>query len=90
MTYHFCDLTYEDKSIVKKALTSTPKTNKSQELEYICKILSETKIKIKRTSDNIPNVRDRLNSLNTQIRSNEIIIKPAGERFIVVVINKYY
>ena len=68
----------------------SPKNNENQELEAICKNLSETKINIKRNSDNIPNLRDGLNSLMTKIRSNEIIIKPADKRSIVVVISEYY
>ena len=46
--------------------------------------MSETKIDIKRASDNIPNLRGGLNSLMTEIRSNEIIIKPADKGSIVV------
>ena len=55
LTYHFRDSTYES--------TFTPKNNENQELETICKNLSETKINIKRISDNMPNLRDGLNSL---------------------------
>ena len=90
LTYHFRDSTYEDKSIVKSESTFTPKNNENQELETICKNLSETKINIKRTSDNIPNLRDGLNSLMTKIRSNEIIIKPADKGSIVVVMSSEY
>ena len=46
-TYHFRDLTYVDKSIVKNESTFTPKNNENQELEAICKNLSETRIYIK-------------------------------------------
>ena len=52
--------------------------------------MSETKINIKRISDNIPNLRDGLNSLMTKIRSNEIIIKPADKGSIVVVMSSEY
>ena len=90
LTYHFRDSTYEDKSIVKSESTFTPKNNENQELETICKNLSETKINIKRISDNIPNLRDGLNSLMTKIRSNEIIIKPADKGSIVVVMSSEY
>ena len=76
MTYYFCDSTHEDKSVLKNEYAFTPKNNENQELEAICKILSETKINIKSISDNIPNLRDELNSLMTKIRSNEIIINP--------------
>ena len=51
--------------------------------------MSETKINIKRTSDNIPNLRDGLNSLMTKIRSNEII-KPADKGSVVVMSSEYY
>ena len=90
MTHHFRDSTYEGKSIVKNESTFTPKNNENQELETICKNLSEIKIYIKRTSDNIPNLRDGLNSLMTKIRSNEIIIKPANKGSIVVLMSSEY
>ena len=90
LTYHFRDSTYEGKSIVKNESTFTPKNNENQELETICKNLSEIKIYIKRTSDNIPNLRDGLNSLMTKIRSNEIIIKPANKGSIVVLMSSDY
>ena len=90
MTYHFRDLTYEDKSLVKNESTFTPKNHENQELETICKNLSETKINIKRISDNIPNLRDGLNSLMTKIRLHEIIIKPANKGSIVVVTTPEY
>ena len=51
----------------------------------ICKKLSETKINVKGTSDNISNLRDGLDSFTTKIRSNEIIIKPADKGSIVVI-----
>ena len=52
--------------------------------------MSETKINIKRTLDNIHNLRDGLISLMTKIRSNEIIIKPADYRSIVFVMSSEY
>ena len=90
MTYYFRDSTYEDKSIVKKEYAFTPKTSENQELEAICKILSETKINIKSISDNIPNLGDELNSLMTKIRSNEITINPVDKGSIVVMLFEYY
>ena len=52
--------------------------------------MSETNINIKRTSDNIPNLRDGLNSLMNKIRSNKIIIKPADKGSIVAVMSSEY
>ena len=90
LTYHFRDSTYEDKSIVKNKSTFTPKNNENQDLEGICKNLSEIKINTKRISDNIPNLRDGLHSLMTKIRSNKIIINPADKGSIVAVMSGEY
>ena len=90
LTNHFRDLTYEDKSIVTNESIFTPKSNEHQELETTCKNLSEIKINIKRTSDNIHNLRDGLNSLMTKIRWNEIIIKPGDKGSIAVVMSSEY
>ena len=84
LTQHFRDSIYENKSIFKKASTSTPKPNESQDLETICKNFLETKFTIKRSSDNIPNLRDGLNLLITKIKPNEIIIKPVDKGSMVV------
>ena len=55
------------------------------------KNLLKTKLNIKRTLDNITNLRDGLNLCMTQTESNEIAIKPAGKGSIVaVMISKYY
>ena len=90
MIYHFRDSTYQDKSVVKNESKFTPKYNENRELEAISKYLSETKINIKRTSNNIPNLRDGLNSLMTKIGSNEIIMKPADKVSIVVFMSSEY
>ena len=54
------------------------------------KNLSETKINIKRISDNIPNLRDILYSFMTKIRSNKIIIKTADKGSIAVFMSTEY
>ena len=90
LTYRFCVSTYEDKSIVKNESTFTPKNVENQELEAICKNLSETKINIKIIPDNIPKLRDILNSLMTNIRSNQILIKTADKGSIVVAMSSEY
>ena len=51
LTYHFSNSTYSDESIVKPTSTFTPKPNKNQELEKICKALMETEIKMKKTTE---------------------------------------
>ena len=76
--------------LLKTNLHLHQNNNESQELEAICKNLSETKTNIKRIPDNIPNIRDILNSLMTKIRSNEILIKPTDKGFIVVVMSSEY
>ena len=90
LTLHFRDSNYEDKSIVKNACTLTPKPNENQELEAICKNLSKTKINVKGTSDNIPKLRDGLDSLMRKIRSNKSIIKPADKGSVVVAMTPEY
>ena len=75
LTYHFRDSTYEDKSIFKNESTFTPKNNENQELETICKNLSEIKINIKIISDNITNLKDGLNSLMNLIQIYNLFSK---------------
>ena len=48
LTCHFPNTIYHDESIVKTTSIFTPKPNKNQELEKICKTLMETEIKIKK------------------------------------------
>ena len=45
---------------------------------------------MKRISDNIPNLRNGLNSLMTKIRLNETMIKPEDKGSIVVVMTPEY
>ena len=52
--------------------------------------MADTKTNIKRISDNIPKLRDELNSLMTKIRSNKILIKPADKGSIVVMSSECY
>ena len=53
LTYHFRSSIYHDESIVKPTSTFTPKPNKSQELEKICKTIMETEIKMKKKQPTI-------------------------------------
>ena len=73
LIYHFHDLTYEDKSIVKNEFTFTPKNNENQELETIWKNLSETKNNIKRISNNIPNIRKTIHEKQYTKNNTKII-----------------
>ena len=50
LTYHFRNSIYHDESIVKPTSTFTPKPNKNQVLEKICKTLMETQIKMKKNN----------------------------------------
>ena len=83
LTYHFRNSIYHDESIVKPTSTFTPKPNKNQELEKICKTLMETEIKMKKTTDNISSLRNGLNSLIKRTTENEIVIKPADKGSII-------
>ena len=85
LTYHFRNSIYHDESIVKPTSTFTPKPNKNQKLEKICKPLLETEIKMKKTTDNISSLRNGLNSLIKRTTENEIVIKPADKGSIITV-----
>ena len=87
LTYHFCNSTYHDESIVKPTSTFPPKPNENQELEKICKTLMETEIKMKKTTDNISSLRNGLNSLMKRTTENEIVIKPADKGSIITVMS---
>ena len=87
LTYHFRNSIYHDESIVKPTSTFTPKPNKNQELEKICKTLMETEIKMKKTTDNISSLKNGLNSLIKITTENEIVIKPADKGSIITVMS---
>ena len=87
LTYHFRNSIYCDESIVKPTSTFTPKPNENQELEKICKTLSETEIKMKKTTDDVSRLRNGLNLLIKRITENEIVIKPADKRSIITVMS---
>ena len=50
LMYHLHNSIYHDESIVKSTSTFTPKPNKNQELEKICKTHMETEIKMKKSN----------------------------------------
>ena len=84
LTYHFCDSTDEDKWNIKSTSTFKPKFIKETIFK---KPDRKKKTYTKRTSDNVSNLREGLNSN----RSNEIIQKPAFNRYIVIAMApKYY
>ena len=87
LTYHFRNSICHDESIVEPTSTFTPKPNENQELEKICKTLTETEIKMKKTTDNISSLRNGLNSLIKRTTENEIVIKPADKGSILTVMS---
>ena len=83
---HFCSWTYHDELIVYPPSTFTPKPNENQVLEKICKTLTETEIKMKKT-DNISSLRNGLNSLIKRTTENETVTKPADKGSIITVMS---
>ena len=63
----------------------TPPPNEHQELENICKEIEHTPINIRKSKDNLMNLRKVLELLLEKINANKIIIKPAHNGSITVV-----
>ena len=77
--------------LLKMNLLLLQKIMKIKNSKLYAKTYQKQKLTKKRTSDNIHNLRDGLNSLMTKIRSNEIIIKPVVKgRILVVISSEYY
>ena len=87
LTYHFHNSIYHNESVVKPTSTFTPKPNENQEIEKNCKTLTETEIKMKKTTNNISSLRNGLNSLIKRTTENEIVIKPADKESIITVMS---
>ena len=65
--------------------TFIPPPNEHQELENICKEIEHTPINIRKSKDNLMNLRKGLELLLEKINTNKIIIKPADKGSITVV-----
>ena len=59
--------------------------NEHQELENICKQIEHTPINIRKSKDNLMNLRKGLELLLEKVNTNKIIIKPADKGSIIVV-----
>ena len=91
LTYHFRNSNFQDVSLVKMPSSFTPPPNEHQELENICKEIEHTPINIRKSKDNLMNLRKGLELLFEKINTNNIIIKPADKGSITVVMTpKYY
>ena len=85
MTNHFRISNSQDISIVKMPLSFTPPPNEHQELENICKQIEHTPINIRKSKDNLMNLREGLELLLEKVNTNKIIVKSANKRSIIVV-----
>ena len=86
LTYHFRNSNFQDISLAKTPSSFTPPPNEHQELENICKEIEHTPINIRKSKDNLMNLRKGLELLLEKINTNKIITKPADKGSITVVI----
>ena len=63
----------------------TPPPNEHQELENICQQIEHTPINIRKSKDNLMNLRKGLELLIEKINTTKIIIKSADKGSIIVV-----
>ena len=63
----------------------TPSPNEHQKLENICKQIEHTPINIRKSKDNLMNLRKGLELLLEKVNTNKIIIKLADKGSIIVV-----
>ena len=63
----------------------TPPPNEHQELENICKQIEDAPVNIRKSKDNLMNLREGLKLLLEKINTNKIIIKTADKGSIIVV-----
>ena len=91
LTYHFRNSNFQDVSLVKMPSSFTPPPNEHQELENICKQIEHTPINIRKSKDNLMNLRKGLELLLEKINTNKIITKPADKGSVIVVMTpKHY
>ena len=63
----------------------TPPPNEHQELENICKQIEHTPINIRKSKDNLMNLRKGLELIFEKINNSKIIIKQAEKGSIIVI-----
>ena len=63
----------------------TPPPNEHQELENICKQIEHTPINIRKSKDNLMNLRKGLELILEKINNSKIIIKQAEKGSIIVI-----
>ena len=63
----------------------TPPPNEHQELENICKQIEYTPINIRKSKDNLMNLRKGLELILEKINNSKIIIKQAEKGSIIVI-----
>ena len=85
LTYHFRNSDFQDVSHVKMLSLFAPPPNEHQELENICKQIDHTPINIRKSKDNLMNLRKGLELLLEKVNTNKIIIKPADKGSIIAV-----
>ena len=85
LTYHFRNSNFQDVSLVKMPSSFTPPPNEHQELENICKQIEHTPINVRKSKDNLMNLRKDLALLLEKINANKTIIKPADKGSIIAV-----
>ena len=87
LTYHFRNDNHVDESIIKRKSIYCPKRGENEELEKICHSLEISGIYVKRTKDNMRNLRNALSTLTDKVRKNEIVIKPADKGAITLIMS---
>ena len=70
LTYHFRNSNFQDASLVKMPSSFTPPPNEHQELENICKQMEHTPINIRKSKDNLMNLRKGLELLLEKVNSS--------------------
>ena len=76
---YFRNSNFKGTSFVKMPSSFTPPPNEHQDLENISKVIEHTPINIRKSKDNLMNLRKDLELLLKKVNTNKIIIKPANK-----------